>query len=109
MEDIATDWLRRIEITRSLAKQCPHYMEVRYEELVLHPESVLERICQFIDLPYETGMHDYYLTAHQRISEHEDRLAPDGSIIASKEDRRRAQLLTSGSLTIQELIVGNRK
>ena len=35
------------------------YLEVRYENLVAEPESVLQRICTFTGLPYEQAMLEY--------------------------------------------------
>ena len=35
------------------------YLEVRYEDLVAEPESVLQRICSFAGLPYEAAMTEH--------------------------------------------------
>lgn len=35
------------------------FLEVRYEDLVCHPETVLRQICNFIDEPYEPAMLNY--------------------------------------------------
>ena len=35
------------------------YIDVRYEELVKEPEATLERICEFLGLPYDSAMLDY--------------------------------------------------
>ncbi|MCA9262294.1 MAG: sulfotransferase [Planctomycetales bacterium] len=39
----------------------PRVLLVQYERLVAYPQSELERICQFIDLPFETQMRDFHV------------------------------------------------
>ncbi len=66
-------WLWRIREMRQQAQFLPHYMEVRYEQLVTEPETVLRTIGEFIQLPF----HRNQLRAH----EHADsRLAEFGNI-----------------------------
>lgn len=44
----------------------PHqFIEVRYEELVMNPEKVLGRICEFIGLRFEPGMLDLSGTTYE--------------------------------------------
>jgi hypothetical protein len=37
-----------------------HYLEVRYEDLVINPREELSRVCRFIGEAYEEAMLDYY-------------------------------------------------
>lgn len=37
-------------------------LEVRYETLVREPERELQRICRYLDIPWETGLEDYSAT-----------------------------------------------
>ena len=62
IEAIARDWEDRIVTARRDAGALVHYREVRYERLVSAPESVLRELCEFIELPFDSGM----LRAHER-------------------------------------------
>jgi len=44
VEQLVDIWRRRIAITRQLAAECPHYMELRYEDLVRDSETELRRV-----------------------------------------------------------------
>jgi sulfotransferase family protein len=37
------------------------YLEIRYEELVLEPETILKRIASFLELPYSDDMMRFYV------------------------------------------------
>lgn len=60
VEDGARWWLRRIENACGQVDSLAHYLEVRYEELVLDTENSLRRICEFIDLQFDPVMLRYY-------------------------------------------------
>ena len=42
------------------APKLDHYIEVRYEDLILDTEPSLRRICEFIELPWDEAMLDYH-------------------------------------------------
>ncbi|MGI9019983.1 MAG: sulfotransferase family protein [Solirubrobacterales bacterium] len=65
----AKRWSKRIERARRQAERLPHYMEVRYEDLVTDPEPVLRSVCEFVELPWEAGMLDYHSAAGERLEE----------------------------------------
>jgi hypothetical protein len=44
------------------------YLEIRYESLVDDTEGVIERVCQFIDLDYNSNMMRYYERANEVIA-----------------------------------------
>jgi hypothetical protein len=67
IEDAAVQWTTQIRRARRKARAIPHYTEVRYEGLVVDPEPIVRRICEFCDLPFETGMLDYHRTAGERM------------------------------------------
>jgi hypothetical protein len=67
--NIARRWMNNIGRTRRLAEGCPHYLEVRYERLVESPEEELRRVCEFVELPYETHMERYHETSRERLRE----------------------------------------
>jgi hypothetical protein len=62
IEELADGWRRQIELGREQSRTLPHYLEVRYEDLVNEPERVLRQLCTFIDLDFASEM----LRAHER-------------------------------------------
>jgi hypothetical protein len=87
-EDAALWWVSRVQDARRQADLVPAYLEVRYEDLITDTESTLRRICQFLRLPWQTCMLDYYRRAGERLAElNRDVPAPDGSRIVRGEDR----------------------
>lgn len=69
MEGLARDWQWRVRDTRRQGRSCRYYLEVRYEELITDTTRVLQEVCRFIDLPYDSAMERYHETARQRIDE----------------------------------------
>jgi hypothetical protein len=81
-EDIvaaATFWVDEITRARASAAKLHSYLEVRYEDLVLKPESVLARICQRIDLPFDPAMLDFTPTAVRGLQEVIQPFGPNGA------------------------------
>jgi Sulfotransferase family len=66
---VATRWSRRIGRARRQAAGLPHYLEVRYEELVADPESALRHVCEFVELDYLPELLDYHADAGERLDE----------------------------------------
>jgi hypothetical protein len=62
-------WVRGIENTRAQARDLHHYLEIRYEDLVLQPEETLRSICEFIELPWDPSVLTYYESADERLNE----------------------------------------
>jgi lipopolysaccharide transport system ATP-binding protein len=91
VEAIARDWADRIRRTRELSRGCPHYMELRYEDLVRDPEPVLREVCRFLALPFHPDLLTYHRRSPERLAEHEGRRRPDGSWWLTREDRQRQQ------------------
>jgi hypothetical protein len=85
VEAQAIDWLWRIREARQQGQVCPHYLELRYEDLVREPRAALERICRFLDLPYSARMLQYHRTAAERLDELSTRVRADGSVEVTKE------------------------
>jgi len=56
IEAQASSWLWQIREARQQAQFCSHYLEIHYEDLIMDTESVLIKICQFIDLPYSKNL-----------------------------------------------------
>lgn len=55
----AQRWRNELQWARWTSGRVPHYLEIRYEDLVSSPEDILRRICHFIDLPWHPQMLDY--------------------------------------------------
>jgi hypothetical protein len=84
-------WRRNIERARREASCCRHYLEVRYEALVLNPEATLRRICAFIDLAFDASMLLYWKHAAERLAEHQQRVDAAGSVLLSQAQRQLQQ------------------
>jgi DNA-binding transcriptional ArsR family regulator len=69
LRDAAESWLAGIDRARRQARRLPHYMEVRYEDLVDEPEEALREVCRFIELPFDQAMLAYHRTASERMAE----------------------------------------
>jgi hypothetical protein len=87
METLAAYWRQCVATGRREGRHCRHYLEVRYEDLVLHPEGVLKRICQFLELQFDPGMLRYFERSPERLREHVTRYRRDGSVLVSHEER----------------------
>jgi len=86
---LARGWLEHVAAGRRGARSVAHYLEVRYEKLVLDPERVLRRVCDFIGLPYEATMLEYEAQGEARIASLRERTGADGSVAVSREARSR--------------------
>ncbi len=95
ISDQANMWKNRIIATREQAKKIPYYMEVKYEDLIHNPESVLRKISAFIRIPYSEEMLNYHQGAEQRLSELGHRYAEDGSVRVHQSQRLGIHALTS--------------
>ena len=71
-------WAQTIVETRVKASRVPHYLEIRYEDLVSEPEPTLRRVCEFIALPFSEGMLSYHRSADERLAELGSGLAAEG-------------------------------
>jgi hypothetical protein len=66
---VAKRWQRRITKARKQSRKVNHYLEARYEDLVLDTEPALRRITDFLELPWDPGMLDYHERAAERLEE----------------------------------------
>ncbi len=90
MQRLAERWVRRIEWARRQRDQVDHYLEVRYEQLVLDPESVLRDVCGTIEIGYEPAMLEYYRRAPARLRELARDLPAEGGRPGRAADERLA-------------------
>jgi len=87
VEACAADWTARLARTRALGSRVPHYLEVRYEQLVTFPQETLESICGFLELSFDPLMLTYHMRASNRLQEHEARHDTDGRLVIDKAQR----------------------
>jgi hypothetical protein len=81
-DDIAAQarfWTTEIARARAQAQNLPFYLEVKFEDLVTHPQGELSRICAFLDLPFDPAMLDYPGRAQDRLSEYVQPFGPQGA------------------------------
>ena len=95
IETQAAFWRRCVLAARDVGVGRPDYLEVRYEDLIQNTRDTLERICAFIDLPYDEAMESYHERARQRLDEHKGRSAADGTPLLSREQRLEQQSSTT--------------
>ncbi|MGI8460930.1 MAG: sulfotransferase family protein [Solirubrobacterales bacterium] len=95
MQRVARNWKRRIRRAQNSGSKLNHYLELRYEDLVLDTEGTLRTICDFIELPFDDCMLTYYERAEQRMSEMAGDLKPvDGKPMRPGDERMAAHALT---------------
>jgi len=75
---LARRWREAITVARKQARRVPHYLEVRYEDLIAEPEPTLRRVCEFAELRYDPAMLAYHEHADERIREIERTLPGTG-------------------------------
>jgi protein-tyrosine sulfotransferase len=66
-EAAAARWVASVRHVRRFRKSVPagRFLEVRYEDLVAAPEAGLERVCEFLQVPFHPEMLDYWQTGRQ--------------------------------------------
>jgi Sulfotransferase family len=86
--EVARRWRRKIDRARGDAPRLDHYLEVRYEDLVADPRSVLGHVCEFVELEFDEGMLDYHERSGERLEEMRREL-PAGEGVARLTTERR--------------------
>jgi len=94
----ARDWARKIREARRQAIHCQHYMEVRYEDLVVNAEAVLRAVSIDLELEYNQTMLDYQVAAETRLAEIRDWRRPAGDMFLEGDYRRSIHQRTRKSL-----------
>jgi len=69
VEAAAEKWRSRVLRGRAQQPYLGFYMEVKFEDLVLHTERELRRICEFVELDFDPAMLGYHETAEKRLQE----------------------------------------
>ncbi len=96
MQEAAAWWVQTVEAGRAGGRRVAHYLEVRYEDLVLDTEPTLRRICDFLELPWSDAVLRFHERAPARVAEVvRDYRTPDGELIATVEQRHAIHRLTA--------------
>jgi Sulfotransferase family len=88
--DIAKRWRKKIGKAREDSPKLEHYLEIRYEDLILETEPVLRRVSEFIDLPWDDSMLAYHERSGERLQEMARALPGDGRANELSVERRMA-------------------
>jgi hypothetical protein len=88
--NVARRWQKKIAKARRDAPRLYHYMELRYEDLILDTEPVLRRVCEFIKLDFDPAMLDYHERSSDRLREMARPLPGDGRAQHLSVERRMA-------------------
>jgi len=63
--EIITEWVNKITATKELfTTSALQKIKIHYEELATNPVPVINHLCDFLELPYEPPMLNYYLHEH---------------------------------------------
>jgi len=67
IDEAAFRWRRAVKKAREAAGEIgrERYLELRYEDLVSDPTSVVKTVCGFIEVPFEESMLNYFERADQ--------------------------------------------
>lgn len=87
METQAAYWRRCVLGARRAGLGRADYLEVRYEALILNTRETLERICEFVELPYHEALESHTTRARARLGEQKGRTAADGTPLLTPEQR----------------------
>jgi sulfotransferase family protein len=88
--DVGKRWKRKIQKARDAAPKLDHYIEVRYEDLILETEPTLRRICEFIELGWDDAVLDYHERSPERLEEMKRALPADQRSSELDVERRMA-------------------
>ncbi|HXV53732.1 MAG TPA: sulfotransferase [Solirubrobacterales bacterium] len=85
---VAKRWHKKITKARGDSPQLHHYMEIRYEDLILDTEPVLRSVCEFIELPWDDGLLSYHERSAERLQEMARALPAEGRAKELSVERR---------------------
>jgi Sulfotransferase family len=66
---VAGRWKKKVSKAREVAPRLDHYLEIRYEDLILDTEPTLRRVCEFIELEFDPEMLAYHEHSGDRLKE----------------------------------------
>jgi hypothetical protein len=94
-------WVKHVNTARKDGLNHLDYLEIRYENLILEPQIQIQRICNFLNLPFNPSMLDYQDHARQRLQEHQGRTNIFGLEWLSPTKRRQQQIRTTQALDLK--------
>ena len=78
---LGAEWRKHVEAGRSAQGRVPHYIEVRFEDLVRDPARELKGLCAYLSLPWDPLMLDYGAQGAARLSSLQGREHLRGALI----------------------------
>jgi hypothetical protein len=109
MHGYTREWLRAVELDMSLGKTPlnERILRVLYEDLVLHPEATLRRICTFIDERFEDRMLLWQGKANNAIPDRDKKFHSGLSRDLNPSDVGRwKREMTSREIFVAEALIG---
>jgi len=88
------EWKKYVEAGRRASTLVRRYLEVRFEDLVLHPEETAQRVCEFVSLAWHPAMLDYRARGAARLARLQGRRHARGPMIEREERTRIHENLT---------------
>jgi hypothetical protein len=85
---LGEEWKKHVEAGRRASSLVRRYLEVRFEELVLHPERELKRVSEYVSLAWDPVMLEYRERGAARLERLQGRLHARGPMIAREERTR---------------------
>jgi hypothetical protein len=104
---MALDWRYKLRSIEQSIDKLPAGLAttIRYEDLILTPEKVIQSLCEFLRIAFEPGMLEFHKTSSRYIGEHHSKLI-FGSIDASNATKWRRNLSTD-EIVLYELMAGS--
>jgi hypothetical protein len=84
-EALGRAWRQFVRAGRHGGAAVAHYIETRYEDLVLQPERELRRICNFLALEYSPAMADPSAQGAARLAQLNSRTHRSGRVITREQ------------------------
>jgi hypothetical protein len=84
-EALGRGWQQFVRAGRQGGAAVAHYLETRYEDLVLRPERELRRICDFLALEYSAAMTDPSAQGAARLARLNGRTHRSGRVITREQ------------------------
>jgi hypothetical protein len=104
--ECAVKWENRVARSLGMGAMIDpaRYLVIRYEDLVLDPEAVLQRLCDFLGVTYSAKMLDYRSDVARKVPEDKMQLWPSlkEPPKASKVDRWRREMRRSQRILFEQ-------
>lgn len=94
MRTLGQYWSKMVRNTREAGRAANAYMEVRYEELIEDPVTMLNAVCRFLKLDFDAAMLRYWERTAERLEEHQAHYGMGGRVAVTHEQRLVQQRLT---------------